>query len=76
MKRFIKVSIAIMLMIPALLIGCGNSSVSNDSNSKRLYRKWIFKFTKRVLYSIRKTSKRIYIKKYKRFKKYKNKSNK
>ena len=36
MKRFIKVSIAIMLMIPALLIGCGNSSVSNDSNSKSI----------------------------------------
>lgn len=36
MKRFIKVSIAIMFMIPALLIGCGNSSVSNDSNSKSI----------------------------------------
>ncbi len=36
MKRFIKISIAIMLMIPALLIGCGNSSVSNDSRSKSI----------------------------------------
>ena len=35
MKRFIKVIVAVMFVIPALLIGCGNSSTTTENNSSK-----------------------------------------
>ena len=35
MKRFIKVIAAVMCVIPALLIGCGNSSNTTENNSSQ-----------------------------------------